>query len=692
MQKSEGWSDCLTNLRSAAHVPGATVPETWRLIGWCRSHQKALNSVPVLARGAPFGRFFRFFYRPDDQTFTPRSTRFGNLIPECASSNGGKDLKWKIRRGDQDPFLADQTATLFVMIDKLESSERKPALVLVNSSSDRSAPMTHSERRTLGRFDTPRPLAQALADWAIRDASDRVLEPSCGGGVIIKSAVARLTEIGAEHPQQRIRGCDIDSRALDETARGIASSELKLIHGNFLALTLKDFDEVPFNVVLGNPPYVRLHTMDETTRIIARNVLTPPDKISAKASLWAYFPIHAFKFLAAGGRMGWILPEIVLHAEYGKELLSWAAQKFERCIAVSLRERCFLGDGAKERVVVLLLSGAGVHAKRGVEMIEYTTADECVRALPELAHAASRALPQLNGHAVPHLVSVAAAGAAQTIENSKDVTRLGAFAEIKIGVVTGDNRFFVLTEEQRIAAKLHPRHFQRAVRKFDDLGTGFHLAKIPQTRSFKENASGSWLLRPSPLSADQQLAKYLNQYTPQEIAKNRTMAKRSHWQVPLLGEVPDAFFRCMGKVGPRVVLNEAKSYCTNTIHCLFFKRTVSTRKRRAICLSLHSSYSQLYAEFEGRQYGSGVLKFEPSEAKRLVLALNEPLIEALSSAWPNLARVASRSGWQTAVGLIDNIVASHCPQLAKSLSVDAVHTLLTQVRDRRNSIYLGTDS
>lgn len=552
--------------------------------------------------------------------------------------------------------------------------------------------ITQAERRSLGRFDTPRPLAQALTDWAVRDGSETVLEPSCGGGVIVKSVIARLSELGSRNPERQIWACDIDSRALAETRRNLVPNGPNLVLGDFLSLPANSFGGTKFNAIIGNPPYLRLHAMDAATRETARKALPVPGLLDAKASLWAYFPIHSFKFLAKGGRMGWILPETILHSEYGKQILRWAAQNFHRCIAMSLRERCFLADGAKERVVVLLLAGAGVRADREIEMIEFASASGCISALPGLAHTQSPHLPKLNGHAVPHLVSDFAANTAQAMDASGDLKRFGEFADVKIGVVTGDNNFFLLTEEERLSASLNARHFQRVVAKFANLGNGFNFSRKKAQQCSDSESARSWMLCPAPTSVDTRLTEYLGTYPRTAIAQNRTMAKRRNWQVPQLGAVPDAFFQYMGKHGPRMVLNEAGHYCTNTIHRIYFAKHLSRAKRRAICLSLHSSYSQLSAEFEGRQYGSGVLKLEPSEVRRLHFAFNESLVKALSDAWPKLTKVAAERGWEEAVPTIDAIVASRCSNLAKTLPVKEVRSLLLKVRKRRTSNYLETGS
>ena len=78
----------------------------------------------------------------------------------------------------------------------------------------------------------------------------------------------------------------------------------------------------------------------------------------------------------------------------------------------------------------------------------------------------------------------------------------------------------------------------------------------------------------------------------------------------------------MNQHGPKMVLNEANVTCTNTIYRAYFlDKNLSIFDKKLIAISLLTSFSQLSAEFTGRRYGSGVLKHEPSEMRKIKLLL-----------------------------------------------------------------------
>ena len=70
-----------------------------------------------------------------------------------------------------------------------------------------------AEEKGRGAFFTPQPLAQFLADWAIRSPNDLVLEPSCGEAVFLEAAGRRIDIISPVNVRAtcHLRGIEIHS-------------------------------------------------------------------------------------------------------------------------------------------------------------------------------------------------------------------------------------------------------------------------------------------------------------------------------------------------------------------------------------------------------------------------------------------------------------------------------------------------
>src|SRR5690242_5632288 len=95
-----------------------------------------------------------------------------------------------------------------------------------------------TQRRALGQFYTPVSIAQALANWAIRAPTDRVLDPSYGGCAFFAAATNRLGTLGASQPGGQLRGVDIDAgaKAHLEALLGTAAPRSQFRTADFMSL------------------------------------------------------------------------------------------------------------------------------------------------------------------------------------------------------------------------------------------------------------------------------------------------------------------------------------------------------------------------------------------------------------------------------------------------------------------------
>ena len=86
----------------------------------------------------------------------------------------------------------------------------------------------------------------------------------------------------------------------------------------------------------------------------------------------------------------------------------------------------------------------------------------------------------------------------------------------------------------------------------------------------------------------------------------------------------------MNDLGPRIVITKGDVHCTNTLHSVRFSSNLSYNERLIVGLSMITSFGQLAAEYVGRPYGGGVLKFELADARRFPILFRQG-IEAESA-------------------------------------------------------------
>ena len=133
---------------------------------------------------------------------------------------------------------------------------------------------------------------------------------------------------------------------------------------------------------------------------------------------------------------------------------------------------------------------------------------------------------------------------------------------------------------------------------------------------------------------DGYLQTYLDTFPKDKIETMATFTRRKRsgiWHRFNDNRIPDAFFPYMQNKGTWIVLNKARINATNSIHRLYRKSDVSEKEVKLSAISILSTFSQLSAEIEGRTYGAGVLKHEPSEAVKIKILMPDVEIREIDN-------------------------------------------------------------
>lgn len=469
------------------------------------------------------------------------------------------------------------------------------------------------QRRKLGQFATPSSLAQEITNYGVRLLGKReisFLEPAIGTGSFYS---ALLHETG----KNTINGIGIE---IDPTVFNIANAvwldnpELRIVKGDFTELT----PDGKCNLLLCNPPYVRHQLLEkEKKRELKTKVKTELGiDVSGLAGLYCYFMLLSQKWLAPDAICGWLVPSEFMDVNYGKAIKQYLLNKVTLLRIHRYNPTDSLFDDA-------LVSSCVVWIKNTKPLKDYKI---------EFSYGGTHDNPTISKNVSKHALleeSKWTRFPEKELRVNNNSPVLGDFFDVKRGIATGDNNFFIFTKEQISNNKLD---------------MDFFTPILPMPRFLKEDEifsdkNGVPEL-PEPLfllninmneSEIQQRYPNLWNYLlkgKETTAKKYLCRNRKLWYLQERRE-PTAFLCTYmgrnskeGKSPFRFIYNHSDAIATNSFLMLYpndeLKSIIrSSKDYSAKVWKALRHIKPTNITDEGRVYGGGLKKIEPKELKNV---------------------------------------------------------------------------
>jgi tRNA1(Val) A37 N6-methylase TrmN6 len=181
--------------------------------------------------------------------------------------------------------------------------------------------LSRTHRRRHGVYYTPPALAAGLVAATVRPTDRALVDPACGGGAFLIAAFRHLVAAGVRDPLARLHGVDLDPDAVRVTQRTLALAKLERPGPRRLSLSPRilvgDGLTIParrFASVIGNPPWGQKGiAVDEATR---QAIQTRFPSTKGIFDWFRPFVARAIELLTPGGRLGLVLPDILLLKDY----------------------------------------------------------------------------------------------------------------------------------------------------------------------------------------------------------------------------------------------------------------------------------------------------------------------------------------------------------------------------------------
>ncbi len=551
---------------------------------------------------------------------------------------------------------------------------------------------TEKRRKRLGAYYTPLDLSLALSEWSIRTSRDHVFEPGFGGCEFLFAAYQRLQKLGAPRAIQQLFGCDVDPDAFTALS---ARFGLKHINGrylkrDFLSLKAEDYSVKRFDVVIGNPPYVSHHVMSNKQIEAGQQAGVPTlaSSIPRRASLWAYFVTHGISFLKIGGRAAWVLPSSFLYADYAKPVRDQLARSFTRVIALRVSERVFVDDHVSEQSIIVLCEGKqdAQSAPCSIEVASVADVGELRSVVKLLDSDNWQGTSFQSGYPDTYLTEECRT-IIRKIEQHLPVAQLSSFIDVRIGLVTGANRFFVINESAARESELPESVLRPIVAGAEDLiGMSVTARDLNVARKSDEKCLLVDTSRQARLA--KATKRYLQTFDQGKRKTNATFSKREPWHRVNDKRVPDAFFSYMTHHGPRMAINSARTTSINAVHRVFRKSQTDDVMLKELAISAASTFTQVSAELCGRAYGDGVLKLELGELRKIqVIRSMNPDRKSIESIFKQVDNLYRNKRVNDAQSIADEYLTDAIPKDTRANYLRVLSQTLALLRQARTPRY-----
>ena len=498
------------------------------------------------------------------------------------------------------------------------------------------AASTQAERNVSGRFATPPGLASAILEQTLDKIAGqmpqtpalRFLDPAAGTGTFYSALLS------ATNPGSIASACGYELHPTTAAAATTLWAPLGL------TVRQQDFTNAPppppgqrFDLVVCNPPYVRHHHIPQERKRELRERLEAQGnmQLDGLAGLYAHFIGLAHPWMADGALACWLVPGEFMDTRYGKGVRDYLTAR-----VTLLRIHRF--DPADPQFPDALVSSVIVWLRNRppppghtVRLTQDGTLSQPARD-KRVSIASLRTNPKWS-----------ATFQADTVNCPAGIATLSDFFRIRRGIATGNNRFFVLTEQQTDARNIPlwaltpllppPRNLQTDVVPAGPGGA----PDLPQRlflldTNLDEQAAAD--LSPS-------LAAYLQEGRRNGVDQGYLSLHRTPWYSQEKRPTPPFVCTYMGRARKnsskspfRFILNHSGATVLNTYLAMYPHGPLAKRLeedgpelKTRIWEGLRQIDHQQLA-LAGRTYGGGLRKLEPRELGSVAAA---PLVEMLAA-------------------------------------------------------------
>jgi adenine-specific DNA methylase len=467
-----------------------------------------------------------------------------------------------------------------------------------------------TQQKLRGGFYTPAPIADFILKWSVNGTIDYdILEPSAGDGVFLEQIKAN------NHKYKSITAVELDKEEAAK-ATGISIRDklvLNMEFHQFCNTTDKRFD-----LIVGNPPYIRYQYFDRDQQLEAEKIFKKANlKYSKLTNAWVSFVVGASLLLKETGKIGFVLPAEILQVTYARPLREFLAAFYNKINIVSFKKLVF---PQIQQEVLLLLCEKNGSSSHLIEHIELDDIHHLHTINLSLLKTPRKRIDFKSNKWTFYFLDQKEIDFLEDVSNQNVIPTIGDYASVEVGITTGSNAFFTVPKATVEAFDLH-----QYAKPLVGRSVQVHSLKFTSgdwLNNVNLNARAYLLVFPtlSRLQGNKSALEYIESGKQKNIHKGYKCRIRDEWHIVPSVWIPEALFIRRNNLYPKLIVNEAGAYTTDTMHRLKLKNNVN---KEALAASFYNSLSLAFSEISGRSYGGGVLELMPGEVEKIRLPYRE---------------------------------------------------------------------
>ncbi|MBM3206406.1 MAG: methyltransferase [Candidatus Staskawiczbacteria bacterium] len=464
-------------------------------------------------------------------------------------------------------------------------------------------------RRKLGQFFTPFEIASFMADWVLLNKKNdlSILDPASGLGVFERAIASKKKD-----KKVAFDAWEIDENLSEKLIELFSRLDIKANVVN------QDFFNTSWNKkydgIIANPPYYKHHFIDNKDKIYQEICSKTYFKFSIQTNIYCWFLVKSLNLLKDGGRLAFIIPSEFLNANYGESIKSYLIQSgiALNIININFKENVF--DNALTTSAIVLAEKTNVKPTEInflniLDIAELKDLNGFLEKCKKISISFDKLNPKIkwrnyfNGN---------------EIKKSEYLIPFSEIGRFSRGIATGSNEYFILTPEEKNKFNIPDECVIPCVAK-SVFAKDIKFRKEDFSDLVKQNKKV--YLFNGKASENENCLSYIKKGERDGI-NNRFLTKnRSPWYSLENREVSNIWVSVFGRKGIKFIWND--SNCKNLTCFHSFYPSKEKKYLDILFIYLNTDFAKKLLDYEKREYGDGLEKFEPNDInKSLVFNFN----------------------------------------------------------------------